>query len=104
MNNYLIPANTKRGSLIFSAFRPIDLIILGVGILITLVLLFAMPMNTAWQVVLILLPALVCAFLVIPIPNYHNMMTVVVELYTFLTNRQKYIWKGWCVKDVKEVK
>ena len=39
MNEYLIPANTKRGKLILGYFRMIDMIILGVGIAITFVLL-----------------------------------------------------------------
>ena len=63
-----------------------------------------MPMSTGWQVVLILFPALLCAFLVIPVPNYHNMLTIIIECYEFLTSRQKYIWKGWCVSDAKENK
>ena len=104
MNNYLIPANTKKGTLIFSAFRPFDLILLGSGILLTLILLLLMPLDNIQQVILVLLPALLCSFLVIPVPNYHNMLTIIIECYEFLTSRQKYIWKGWCVSDAKENK
>ncbi len=102
--NYLIPANTKRGTLIFGIFRPADAIIFGVGVLVTIVLLAIMPVGTTLQLLLVLLPAAICTFLVIPVPNYHNMLTIIIELYTFLTTRQKYIWKGWCVKDVEDVK
>ena len=35
----------------------------------------------------------------LPIPNYHNCMVILVEMYKFFTSRQKFIWKGWCVKD-----
>ncbi len=104
MNNYLIPANTKRGNLILGIFRPIDLIILGTGVLFSLTLLMTFPMASTWQVILVILPGLTCAALVIPIPNYHNILTIIIECYKFFTNRRNYIWKGWCVKDVKEIK
>ena len=104
MNNYLIPANTKRGTLILGIFKPFDLILLATGVLLTLILLINLPMDDTFQVVIAVIPGLTCAFLVIPIPNYHNILTVIIEGYNFLTTRRKYIWKGWCVKDVKDVK
>ena len=104
MNNYLIPANTKSGTLILGIFKPFDLILLGTGVLITLTLLMTMPMSSNWQVIIVVLPGLISAFLVIPLPNYHNILTIIIECYNFLINRRRYIWKGWCVKDVKEIK
>lgn len=104
MNNYLIPANTKKGGLILGIFRPFDLILFSTGVLITILLLMIMPMNSTIEVVLVILPAAICTFLIIPVPNYHNMLTIIMEAYAYLTNRQKYIWKGWCVKDVKEIR
>lgn len=104
MNTYLIPANTKKGTLIFGIFRPFDLILFSVGILITIILMMIMPMSTTLQVILVILPAAISTFLIIPVPNYHNILTIIIEGYEFLTNRQKYIWKGWCVNDVKEIK
>ncbi len=101
--DYLIPANTKKGQLILGIFRPADLILFGTGILISLILLLVVPLESTLVTVLVLSPALVTGFLVLPIPNYHNMLTVIVEVWEFLTNRQKYVWKGWCVKDVKEI-
>ena len=103
MNNYLIPANTKSGQLILGYFKPFDLILLGTGILITLVLLTMLPMNYTWQVIVVVAPGLLSAFLVIPVPNYHNILTIIIECYTFFTGRRRYIWKGWCVKDVKDI-
>ena len=99
---YLIPANTKRGRLLFGWFRPFDLALLGSGILITFVLLAFVPMYSAWMVILILAPALITAFLVMPVPYYHNMLNIIVELYEYLTNRQTYRWKGWCWRDGKK--
>ena len=98
---YLIPANTKRGRLIFGWFRPFDLALLGSGILVTFVLLAFVPMISVWMVILVLAPALITAFLVMPVPYYHNMLNIIVELYEYLTNRQTYRWKGWCWRDGK---
>ncbi len=103
-DNYLIPANTKSGSLILGIFKPFDLILLGTGVLFSLILLMSLSMNYTWQVILVVTPGLLSAFLVIPIPNYHNVLTIIIECYNFFTNRRSYIWKGWCVKDVKDVK
>ncbi len=102
MNNYLIPANTKNGKLILGLFTPFDLILLCSGLLISLILLAFMPLTDVWMTILILIPGLVCAFLVLPVPYYHNMLTIIIELYEFLTNRQTYRWRGWCYKVGKK--
>ena len=69
----------------------------GLGISILLLLLIS-P-NSLWGAVIDIAPALICGFLVMPIPNYHNMRTLIMEVYNFYTRREKFIWKGWCVKD-----
>ena len=69
MNSYLIPANTKNGSLILGLFKPFDLILLGTGIVLSLILLMTLSMDYTWQVFVVLFPGALCAFLVIPIPN-----------------------------------
>lgn len=98
-NQYLIPANTKSGKLIFNIFRPFDLMLFGSGLLVTLVLLaFSKDMELATTLI-VLSPALITGFLVLPVPHYHNMLTIIVDIYEFLTNRQKYRWRGWCYKD-----
>ena len=43
MNQYLIPANSKKGQLIFNIFRPIDLGVLLVGATLTLGFMFVLP-------------------------------------------------------------
>ena len=96
---FLIPANTKKSMLIFGVFTTFDLILFGVGIGITLILLLVIAPNTLFTAIIDLLPAVICGFLVLPIPNYHNIRIVIQELYRFYTRRQKFIWKGWCVKD-----
>ncbi len=99
MNGYLIPANTKKGMLIFGIFRTFDLIMFGIGVVISIILLALVPIADTITVVLILLPALITGFLVIPLPYYHNLLTILGELYEFMTNRQKYYWKGWCIRN-----
>ena len=101
-NQYLIPANTKRGQLILGWFRPFDLALFGSGILVTLLMLAFLPLESLAVTILALSPAIITGFLVIPIPYYHNMLNVVVETYEFLTNRQTYRWKGWCYKSVNK--
>ncbi len=99
-NQYLIPANTKRGQLIFGIFMINDLIIFGIGIGITLLALVIMSLTDAMNNVtsiLAVLPGVVAVFLVFPFPNYHNIRTAIGELIAFYTNRQKYKWRGWCI-------
>jgi len=97
MNGFLVPANSKKGTLIFNMFRPFDLILLGVGIGISLLLLVIFPNTTdTLGIVLIVSPALFCAMLVMPIPNYHNVLTAIHSMIKFFSERRRYIWKGWC--------
>lgn len=98
-DQYLIPANTKRGKLILGWFRPFDLALFGTGILVSLILLAFLQFDDVISVIIGLSPALITGFLVMPVPNYHNMLNIIVEAYEFLTNRQRYEWKGWCYKS-----
>lgn len=98
--SYLIPANSKRGQLIFNIFKPIDLWIAGVGASITTILFVIFQPGELWSGILVLLPFLICAFLVVPVPNYHNIRCVLTNIYKFyFVERQQFTWKGWCVKD-----
>lgn len=102
MDRYLIPANTKRGKLIFGLFREIDLIIFVTGVVITFILMLSLPMENTTLAIVAITPALVCSLLVAPVPYYHNVMTVIIETYQFLTDRQKFIWRGWCFTNGKD--
>lgn len=104
MNGYLIPANSKRSMLIFGIFQTIDLIIFLSGVGVTLLLLLMIPADTITNVIIVLLPVLLASFLVVPVPNYHNMRIIIGEVWNFYTTRQQFIWKGWCVKDGSEQK
>lgn len=97
--NFLIPANSKKSMLILGVFDIFDLILFISGIGISLVLLLLLsPSSLLWALV-DSAPALICGFLVMPIPNYRNTRILIREVYGFYTRREKFIWKGWCVKD-----
>ena len=101
--NYIIPANSKRSMLIFGFFRPVDLIIFGVGLILTLIFLVAINNNSALSFVIKLFPIAFSTFLVLPLPNYHNVRVLIREIYEYLMNRRVYIWKGWCfTNELKE--
>lgn len=101
-HNYLIPANSKKSMLILGFFTGVDLIIFGLGCTITLILLFMFNDKVAiGQLVLILSPALVSAFLVMPVPNYHNILQLITNIVMFVFGRKRLYWKGWCIRDEK---
>lgn len=96
---YLIAANSKRAQLIFNIFRPIDLGIILTGASISILLFVIVQPDTLWPAVATLAPLLICAFLVLPIPNYHNVLCVLKNIYYYFTEVQQFRWKGWCFKD-----
>jgi len=98
VNNYLIPANSKKSQLILGFFTPVDLILFGSGVGLTLILLLIIESSSLGLILLILAPALITSFLVLPIPNYHNVLQFIVNVYTFFSERRRYIWRGWCYK------
>lgn len=95
---YLIPANTKRGQLILGMFRPFDLILFGIGVLITVIFMAILPLTSTVVTIIVMLPALITGFLVVPIPHYHNILNVILELLEFYSNQRNYKWKGWCIR------
>ena len=100
--NYLIPANTKKSLLKFGVFNTFDLILFGSGIAVSLLLLLLLPVEQLSFAIIAILPGLITGFLVFPIPYYHNVLTVIINFFTFFTTRQQFVWKGWCVTDGEE--
>ena len=101
-NMYLIPANSKKSMLLFGLFTKVDLALFLIGVGTSLLLLMILPIESILMAVIALAPGLVCAFLVFPVPNYHNIRTVIQLAWQFYTTRQKYIWRCWCYKDGEE--
>lgn len=100
MNQYLIAANSKKGQLIFNVFRPIDLGIAITGAVVTFLMFLIIQPNSLLPGIIVLSPVLVCAFLVMPVPNYHNILCVLQNIYNFyFVDKNELKWKGWCAKD-----
>lgn len=102
MNNFLIPANSKKSMLIFGLFNKVDLIMFGSGLALTIILLLVLPIEIFWVAIIAVAPGLITGFLVLPVPNYHNMLTVIISAINFLTGRREFIWKGWCYPHGEE--
>lgn len=99
--NYLIPANTKKSMLFFGLFNMFDLILFGCGLGVSLILLIALPVERLTFAIIAIIPGLITGFLVFPIPHYHNVLTVIMNVITFYTTRREFVWKGWCVTSEK---
>lgn len=105
MNNmYIIPANSKKGQLIFNMFRGIDLAVFLIGVAITIIFFLAIGDSGLLGTIIKLLPICIGSFLVVPIPNYHNVMEFIKDMWLFISNRRVYLWKGWCVRSEFEEK
>ena len=97
--SFLIPANSKKSMLIFGYFNTVDLIIFCCGVGLSFLLMMFLPMEQFIFAMVAIIPGSLAALLVFPIPNYHNVRTVIKNAWIFYTTRQKYIWKGWCFNN-----
>lgn len=97
--NYLIPANAKKGTLIFGIFKKFDLILFGSGVVLSVLLLLIIAPSTFNLSLICLIPLLVTGFLVVPIPNYHNILMLIRDIIDFFYGRRNYKWEGWCYKN-----
>lgn len=95
-DSYLVPANAKKGTLILNLFRGIDLIIFAIGVGVTLILLLIFSNKGSLPLILSLIPAGVTGLLVLPIPNYHNVLCAIQSIFAYLMGNREYEWKGWC--------
>lgn len=98
MNNYLIPANSKKSQLILGFFTMTDILLFGFGCGLTVLLLVIVQNASMAQMILILMPALVTGFLVTPVMHYHNVLQFIINICNYVFNPRRYYWKGWCVK------
>lgn len=99
MNGYLVPANTKKALLIMGMFRPVDVIIFGVGIGVSVIGLLIFSDISTVITLICCIPMLISLILVMPIPNYHNTLVALQSILRFYNERRRYIWKGWCIYD-----
>lgn len=101
MNEYLVPANTKKSALILGLFKLIDLIILGIGLVVTIAMLFAFKNPSLVELIIAIAPVCLAVLLVFPVPNYHNVRQLITNIFTYVMGQKNYKWKGWCVEDGK---
>ena len=99
---YLVPANSKKSMLILGFFTVPDLIVAGVGAACTLAMFLIANDAGLGKMLLAAMPLCVGAFLVFPVPHYHNIMQLCANVLYFIVGRKKYYWKGWCVRDDEE--
>jgi len=102
VNNFLIPANTKKSRLILGFFTPIDLVIFGTGCTVTLIMLMIFQNMDFRMALIVIMPALISGFLVIPVPYYHNILQLLTNIILYFINRKRYYWKGWCIHNGEE--
>lgn len=96
---YLIPANTKKGQLIFGMFTPPDLILFSCGVATSLLLLLILGTDESIKAIIALMPGLICGFLVMPVPNYRNVITFIRSMMDFYNGQRIYKWRGWCFHE-----
>lgn len=104
MNQFLIPANTKKSMLILGLFTKNDLILFSVGVAVSLILLMVLKVEQVFFLIMAVLPAGICSLLVLPVPNYYNVRTLLSSAIGFFVNQRKYKWKGWCFTDGEDKK
>lgn len=102
MTEYIIPANSKKGQLLFNLFRPIDLWILVIGGIATLILFFVFGKGGIFLTVASLIPIAIALILVYPVANYHNVLVFLQEIFLFYMSQRQFSWKGWCVRSGTE--
>ena len=99
------PKSFKNGSLIENKFRVIDIIILVLSIFISLALVifyFLVRLNNFGLFFLNLVPAIIGATLVIPLRNYHNVLTYFKLLLNFANSNKTFIYTGVIYDYYKE--
>lgn len=99
MNQYLIPANSKRSMLILSLFSPVDLIIFCIGAGMTLIMMMFIKTETTIDLMVIVAPLLISGIMVAPVPNHRNIWQLTANVYNYLSHRRTYYWKGWRALD-----
>lgn len=99
MDVNLIPSNAKKSTLILGFFNTLDLIVFGIGITFTIIMLLTISTSSFSVLVMIVLPALLSGLLIMPVPHYHNVLQLLINIYTYFISPKNYKWKGWSMYD-----
>ena len=68
-------------------------------VLMFVIIMLVIDTNDLILTICACLPAFFGVALVLPIPNYHNVLVAIGSVISFYNNRRNYVWKGWCFKD-----
>ena len=101
-DNFLIPANSKKSQLILGFFTVIDIFIFALGLIYSIALLIIVQTTKIHIMLLIILPALISTFLVLPVPYYHNINQLITNIIQFFAKTRRYYWRGWCASSEEE--
>ena len=101
MNEYLVPANSKKSGLIIGLFTWTDIIILSIGIPMTAIMLLIFKSGNFLQLVIAIIPGVISGLLVFPVPHYHNVLQLIINITKYITGRKRYEWKGWSIGNEK---
>ncbi len=92
------PKNFKKGRLIANRYRPIDLVIAGIAIAMTLTseMIYLLLLNGKHIAILaaLCIPALIGVCLLIPFEIYHNPIEMIKLYNVYRKKQKKYIWEG----------
>ena len=92
------PKNFKKGRLIANRYRPIDLVIAGIAIAMTLIseMVYLLLLNGKHIAILaaLCIPALIGVCLLIPFEIYHNPIEMIKLYMVYQKTPKKYIWAG----------
>ena len=99
MNQYLIPANSKRSMLILGLFEKVDVVIFSIGAALTFFMMIFVEVETIKSLAIILTPVGISFMMVLPIPNHRNLWNFTANVYHYFSNQRTYKWRGWCVLD-----
>lgn len=95
MQEYIMPANSKKSGLILGLFTPKDLVVLSIGVPISVILLLIFKSAGLFMLILSIIPGMISILLVFPVPHYHNVMQLLINIFKYYTGRKKYEWRGW---------
>ena len=95
MQEYIMPANSKKSGLILGLFTPKDLVVLSIGVPISIILLIIFKSAGLFMLILSIIPGMISILLVFPVPHYHNVMQLLINIFKYYTGRKKYEWRGW---------
>jgi len=99
VNGYLIPANSKKGNLILNIFRPFDIIMFVIGAFVSLMMFVIVQSDNTVMILISCLPVGITGLLVVPIPNYHNVLCAIQSILNFYNNKRRFVWRGWCFNE-----